>query len=49
VPAAATLNEEVLAFVHEVQTEPWRPTTARAMGPKGLLIGVCHTPWLREP
>jgi hypothetical protein len=49
VPAAATLNEKVLTLVHEVQTEPWRPTIARVMEPEGLLIGVCHTPWLRKP
>ena len=32
-------------LVHETKIEPWGQTIARLMGPEGLLIGVCHTPW----
>lgn len=32
-------------LVHATKVEPWGQTIARLMGPEGLLIGVCHTPW----
>jgi catechol 2,3-dioxygenase-like lactoylglutathione lyase family enzyme len=49
VPAAASeLQGNGLTLVHEARTEPWGQTIARVIGPEGLLIGVCHTPWLHE-
>jgi hypothetical protein len=34
--------------VHHSKTEPWGQTIARLLGPEGLLIGICHTPWLHR-
>jgi len=28
--------------------EPWGQRVTRLIGPEGLLVGVTHTPWLRE-
>lgn len=43
--AAAELVQRGHTLVHDARTEPWGQTIARLMGPEGLLIGVCHTPW----
>jgi catechol 2,3-dioxygenase-like lactoylglutathione lyase family enzyme len=48
---AAAANELVAkghALIHATRTEPWGQTIARVLGPDGLIIGVCHTPWLRD-
>jgi catechol 2,3-dioxygenase-like lactoylglutathione lyase family enzyme len=34
-------------LVHPTRKEPWGQTIARLMSPDGLLVGLCHTPWLR--
>ena len=44
--AAAELEEAGHRLIHGARTEPWGQTLARLLGPEGLLIGVCHTPWL---
>jgi catechol 2,3-dioxygenase-like lactoylglutathione lyase family enzyme len=36
------------ALIHEAKTEPWGQTIARLLGPEGLLVGLCHTPWLHQ-
>jgi hypothetical protein len=28
--------------------EPWGQTVSRLISPEGLLVGVTHTPWMRE-
>lgn len=28
--------------------EPWGQTVTRLVGPEGLLVGVTHTPWMRD-
>ena len=43
--AAAELADKGHTLIHDTRTEPWGQTIARLMGPEGLLIGVCHTPW----
>jgi len=43
--AAAELVEKGHTLIHDTRTEPWGQTIARLMGPEGLLVGVCHTPW----
>ncbi len=49
VAAAATeLEESGHTLVHRSRTEPWGQTIARLMGPEGLLVGICHTPWHHE-
>lgn len=47
--SAAELEAAGLTLVHATRTEPWGQTIARLLGPEGLLIGVCHTPWLHAP
>jgi catechol 2,3-dioxygenase-like lactoylglutathione lyase family enzyme len=44
--AAAELEAAGLTLVHGARTEPWGQSIARLLGPEGLLVGVCHTPWL---
>jgi catechol 2,3-dioxygenase-like lactoylglutathione lyase family enzyme len=46
--AARELEARGYALVHPARTEPWKQTVARLLTPDGLLIGVCHTPWLHE-
>lgn len=47
--AAAELTAGGSTLIHGARTEPWGQTIARLLGPEGLLIGLCHTPWLHEP
>lgn len=44
--AADELLELGHTLLHGARTEPWGQTIARLLGPEGLLIGLCHTPWL---
>ena len=46
--AAAELAGQGFRMIHETKTEPWGQTIARFLGPEGLLIGLCTTPWLHE-
>lgn len=46
--AANELTSRGYELVHDAKTEPWGQTIARLLGPEGLLIGLCHTPWLHE-
>lgn len=46
--AAAELESKGHRLLHPARTEPWGQTIARLLGPEGLLVGVCHTPWLRQ-
>ena len=49
VEAAATeLEAGGHTLVHPTRTEPWGQVIARLLGPEGLLIGLCHTPWLHD-
>jgi catechol 2,3-dioxygenase-like lactoylglutathione lyase family enzyme len=44
--AARELEQRGYRLVHPSRTEPWKQIIARLLTPEGLLIGVCHTPWL---
>jgi catechol 2,3-dioxygenase-like lactoylglutathione lyase family enzyme len=44
--AAATLEQRGHRLIHPARTEPWKQVVARLLTADGLLIGVCHTPWL---
>ena len=44
--AAAELEKRGYRLIHPARTEPWKQIVARLLTPDGLLIGVCHTPWL---
>lgn len=46
--AADELKAAGHVLVHDTKTEPWGQVIARFVGPEGLLIGLCHTPWLHE-
>jgi catechol 2,3-dioxygenase-like lactoylglutathione lyase family enzyme len=47
VPAAAQeLADAGHRLIHAARTEPWGQIVARLLSPEGLLVGVCHTPWL---
>jgi catechol 2,3-dioxygenase-like lactoylglutathione lyase family enzyme len=44
--AVDELKTKGLTLIHEARVEPWGQTIARLLGPEGLLIGLCITPWL---
>jgi len=46
--AADELQQRGHQLLHEPRTEPWGQTVARLLSDDGLLVGVCHTPHLRE-
>lgn len=37
---------KVLFVANFSPIEPWQQTIARLLSPEGLIVGVCHTPWL---
>ncbi len=46
--AAAELEAAGHALIHGTRTEPWGQVIARLLGPEGLLVAVCHTPWMHD-
>lgn len=44
--AADELEAAGHTLIHAPRTEPWGQEIARLLGPDGLLIGLCFTPWL---
>lgn len=46
--AAEELAAKGHRLLHPARLEPWGQTVARLLGPEGLLVGLSHTPWLRE-
>jgi len=44
--AAAELVGKGMELLHPVRTEPWGQIIARVLSPDGLVVGVCHTPWM---
>jgi catechol 2,3-dioxygenase-like lactoylglutathione lyase family enzyme len=46
--AAEELLDGGHQLLHGPRTEPWGQTVARLLSADGLLVGVCHTPHLRE-
>lgn len=46
--AAQELEAGGHQLVHATRTEPWGQVIARLLGPEGLLVGICHTPWLHD-
>jgi catechol 2,3-dioxygenase-like lactoylglutathione lyase family enzyme len=47
--AAAELEAAGFDLLHGAREEPWGQTVARLQGPEGAIVGVSHTPGLREP
>jgi len=46
--AAAELERSGFALLHPAREEPWGQTVARLQAPEGLIVGITHTPALRE-
>lgn len=46
--ATAALEADGYALLVADREEPWGQTVTRLLGPEGLLVGVTHTPWLRD-
>lgn len=46
--AVAELKSNGVRILQGTKVEEWGQTTARLLSPEGLLIGITHTPWLRE-
>lgn len=46
--AADELADAGHTLIHHARVEPWGQTIARLLGPEGLLVGLSHTPWLRD-
>lgn len=47
--AASELKQRGYRLLHEARTEPWKQVIARLLTTEGLLVAVCHTPWLHDP
>jgi catechol 2,3-dioxygenase-like lactoylglutathione lyase family enzyme len=47
--AAREVEAKGHRLLHPARTEPWGQTIARLLSPDGLIVGLCHTPWLHEP
>lgn len=47
-PAIAELRAAGHRVLREAHEEPWGQTTARALSPEGLLVGVTFTPWMHD-
>ncbi len=45
-PAIEELRAAGYRVIHGAHTEPWGQVIARVLGPEGLLIGLCHSPWI---
>jgi catechol 2,3-dioxygenase-like lactoylglutathione lyase family enzyme len=46
--AAEELQRAGHRLLHGARTEPWTQVTARLLSLEGLLVAVCHTPWLQN-
>lgn len=46
--AAAELEGKGYRLLHPPRTEPWGQTIARVQSAGGLIVGVSHTPWMRD-
>lgn len=44
--AAAELEAKGYRVLRGARLEEWQQTTARLLSPEGLLVGICHTPWM---
>ncbi len=46
--AARELERSGFEILHDAREEPWGQTVARLQGPEGVIVGVAHTPALRD-
>ena len=47
--ATAELRAKGYALLVAARREPWGQTVTRLLAPEGILVGITHTPWLRDP
>ena len=46
--ATAELEAQGYRLLVAARKEPWGQTITRFIGPEGLLVGIGHTPWMRD-
>lgn len=46
--ATATLEAAGYRLLVSAREEPWGQTVTRLIGSDGLLVGITHTPWMRD-
>lgn len=46
--ATAELESKGYRMLIKNKKEPWGQTVSRFIGPEGLLVGLTHTPWMRD-
>jgi hypothetical protein len=46
--ATAALERRGYRLLVRARKEPWGQVVTRLLSPEGLLVGVTHTPWMRE-
>jgi hypothetical protein len=46
--ATEQLRAEGYRLLVSARKEPWGQTVTRFLSPEGLLVGVTHTPWMRD-
>lgn len=46
--ATAELRRRGYRLLVAARTEPWGQTVTRFLSPEGLLVGITHTPWMRD-
>lgn len=46
--ASDELRKRGYRLLVKAREEPWGQTVTRFLSPEGLLVGVTHTPWMRE-
>jgi len=47
--ATAALERRGYRLLVRNRREPWGQSVTRFLSPEGILVGVTHTPWMREP
>lgn len=46
--ATAAVDAGGYQLLVSAREEPWGQTVTRFLGPNGLLVGLTHTPWMRD-
>ena len=46
--ATEELRTQGYKLLVSARTEPWGQTVTRFLSPEGILVGVTHTPWMRD-
>ena len=46
--ATAELSAKGYVLLVAARVEPWGQTVTRLLAPEGILVGITHTPWMRD-